>query len=418
MNMVGGLVPVMPPSLHLRPPSLSPPSPHPSPPPGVDDDSSHDYNLWFIGVMIYTLATIFQALGANMQRLSANLKRLSDLGYPTSMDPARLMSTGLFVFAAGGIIGSISLIFASESLIAPLILLLFLWNPIFASLINDEPFSFRTDGVCTLLVMVGIALVEGYVPHDSGTYKTQHIEWLFRQMSFIGFLVFLVSFIASVWYLQRRWEGRVLLYSEEAHAPIAEAPAQAKAAVLLEQPAGGGEKGEVARAPVEYLPRNSAVSHFVHLSYGTLAGAMGGLNVTFTKTIFDTIVANWNRGSDSGEGWTKGMKLIFSYWLTYLLGAIVIVTYIVELKLTAYGLSRVHAMIFLPTFAVVEQVSVTMGGMLFFQDYRDFETHQALLFTFGNLLAIVAVVAMAYLRLQTKAITEASALLGGRAVSG
>jgi len=393
----------------------------------VDDDGNHNYNLWFIGVTIYMLATIFQALGANMQRLSANLKRLSDLGYPTSSDPARLMSTGLFIFAAGGIVGSISLIFASESLIAPLILMLFLWNPIFASVINDEPFSFRTDGVCTLLVMVGIALVEGYVPHNSGTYKTAHIEWLFRQMSFIGYLVALVSFIAIVWYWQHKWEGRVQLYTESA-GPQARAPslalsdeaalAQPKAAALLERPAGDGEKGDGdgdkgGGAPAEYVPRNSFTSHFVHLSYGTLAGAMGGLNVTFTKTIFDTIVANWNRGADTGDGWLKGMEFIFSYWLTYLLGAIVIVSYVVELKLTSRGLSRVHAMIFLPTFAVVEQISVTMGGMLFFQDYRDFETHQAFLFAFGNFIALCAVIAMAYLRLQTKAITEASALLGG-----
>ena len=72
-------------------------------------------------------------------------------------------------------------------------------------------------------------------------------------------------------------------------------------------------------------------------------------------------------------------------------------------------------MIFLPCFAVIEQLTIAMGGLLFFQDFNLFSELAGAMFALGNTIALVAVVVMAYLRLQTHG--KASSLLRKKAGS-
>ena len=197
---------------------LPPPPPPPFPPPsfGITKTS---YDLWFVGIFIYILGTLFQALGANLQRYSAvqsaaekdggrssvgSSKELPVIGAFARYYQRPLTVIGVFLFASGGIICSVALVFADESLIAPLVLILFIFNPLFAHVLNREPFDWATDGVLTLAVMVGVGLVEGFSPHTSASYTVEYIEYLFRQSTFIGFSTVVVGLIAIMFILQHQ----------------------------------------------------------------------------------------------------------------------------------------------------------------------------------------------------------------------
>jgi len=138
------------------------------------------------------------------------------------------------------------------------------------------------------------------------------------------------------------------------------------------------------------------------VSFGSIAGAVGGLNVTLTKVIFSILV----------DVASSGFSSVFGSWVLYFAAVLVVVTYVLELNLTAIGLHKVGAMVFLPSFAVVEQLVIAMGSLLFFQDYPLFSTLAATMFAVGNAIALAAVVAMAYFRLQLHG--ETRSLLSGK----
>ena len=140
----------------------------------------------------------------------------------------------------------------------------------------------------------------------------------------------------------------------------------------------------------------------VPMPTGALAGAVGGINVTLTKAIFAMLVDAASRG---------GLKKVFSTYLIYVVAVCVVATYLLEIRLTVHGLEQVGAMIFLPTFAVVEQLVIAMGAMLVFQDYALFTSLGASMFAIGNFLALSAVLGMSYARLRAYGKREASALL-------
>lgn len=73
---------------------------------------------------------------------------------------------------------------------------------------------------------------------------------------------------------------------------------------------------------------------------------------------------------------------------------------------------QVGAMIFLPCFAVIEQVTIAMGSLLLFQDFRLFNTSSAAFFGLGNLISLIAVIAFAAFRLRDQG--EQRALLSGK----
>ena len=386
-----------------------------------------EYNLWFLGFTIFVLGTLAQALGANIQRFAARSRQIRHDGTPEppdSPEPAAgakkkkskvgdnnkpLQIAGLVLFAFGGIFCSLSLIFSSESLVAPLILLLFIFNPIFAWLLNGETFTYRTDGVCTVFAIVGVGCVVGFAPKDSASYTAAHIEYLCGQSTAVSFFFVVLGCVILAYWYQQKLLPRVRI--EKAGYDIA-----------TSSRSEGAETGSTtsSKPTSDIEPATHFESNFVHLSYGGLAGAMGGINVTLTKAIFSVIIAKSRVAHDVGDG----MRMVFGYWLFWVFSVAIVISYYFEMYFTAKGLSLVGSMIYVPTFVVVEQCTIAMGAMLFFQDFHYFDTAQATAFALGNLTALIAVITMAWLRLQAdheKAAaarpTEASALLSAKSPS-
>ena len=172
----GHLLPPSPPVWPFMPPETAVPStpPPPSPPREL-------FNLWYVGVFIMSIGTLCQAIGANLQRLSANREAALP---PEHRQPARkrpLFVSGVVLMVGAGIVSATALIFSAQSLLAPLILLIFVANPVCAWIINKEPFNWRTDGLCTALVIASVAVVVAFAPQHSASYTAEHMKWLFKQ---------------------------------------------------------------------------------------------------------------------------------------------------------------------------------------------------------------------------------------------
>ena len=91
---------------------------------------------------------------------------------------------------------SVSLFFASQTVLAPMQLFLFVSNAIFAYWINKEIFRWLGwDGLALLLVVVGVTMSIVSAPKHTESYNNDELMWLMRQPGFIAFCCFAGAFI-------------------------------------------------------------------------------------------------------------------------------------------------------------------------------------------------------------------------------
>lgn len=218
--------------------------------------------LWPLGLVIYLVGTVGQALGANLQRLASRKKeeteRQEALGTvfvnkqrKKSPEPANV--AGVLLFACSGIFMSIALFFASQTLLAPFLLNLFVSNALFAHFINQEVFDWRIDGIVTFFVALGMTLCAGFAPKETHDLTDSEMVKLYKSVSFIVFSALVGCFIAIVWFAKRRLR--------RIHSSATESDR------------------------MKLLTERSLKNSMLHMSYGALAGALGGVNVTLTRAL-------------------------------------------------------------------------------------------------------------------------------------
>lgn len=123
---------------------------------------------------------------------------------------------------------------------------------------NREPFAWKTDGALTVLVAASIGVVLAFAPHHSASHDGDYMKWLFEQPSFFVFISVVTSIIASAYIVKRR-----AFY----------------------------------RASRDWNKLDNLVDRgIVHLSFGVLGGAFGGLNITLTKATFTLIIDTFDEG--------------------------------------------------------------------------------------------------------------------------
>jgi hypothetical protein len=321
-----------------------------------------DSTLWPIGIAIYVAGTVGEALGANLQR-----KAITDDGARQAADPAyespgkgklTAWKAGFFLFVFAGISMSLALFFSSQTLLAPLQLCLFLSNAIFANLMNKEPFAWLgADGLATLGVMVGILSCVLSAPKHADTYSDDQMLELMKQWGFISFCCGAFSLIVTIYFTKSR---------------------------LLR--ACDGDPTKIA---------SNYRRTVLNMSYGALAGAFGGVNVTLTKTTFSLM---------GGEFEDDGVWGVLSSPVLWCVSAVLVGTYIMQIKVTVDGLEETSAIIVISTHSVTEEVVASLGGILYFQDYKKFGDKWPYdaavpMFICGNLLAVFSVVILSHMRL-------------------
>jgi len=315
-------------------------------------------SLWPLGVTIYISGTIGEALGANLQRksLTTEVSRAEE-------DPSyeqrgkfqqKLWAIGFFLFVFAGIFMSVALFFASQTVLAPLQLFLFVSNAVFANCINKENFRWLGwDGLALLFVVVGVTMSLVSAPKHTESYSNDELMWLMRQPGFIAFCSFAGSFIILVWLTKRR----ILAFC----------------------------RNDPRRIQSRWLRT------VLNMSYGATAGAFGGVNVTFTKTVFSLIVGQFNNG---------GIVAVLSSAVLWVFSIVLIGTWFLQIVVTVSGLEVTSAIIVISAHSVTEEVMATCGGILYFQDYLKFAPWTWTVFITGNLIAISSVIGLSHLRLR------------------
>lgn len=316
-------------------------------------------SLWSLGIAIYVSGTVGEALGANLQRksLTTEVARAEAEGQSYQQRgkfQQKLWVIGFFLFVFAGIFMSVALFFASQTVLAPLQLFLFVSNAIFASTINAEAFDWvGWDGLALFFVVGGVTMAILAAPKHTESYSDDEMVWLMQQPGFIAFCCFAGSFIIGMWCIKRR----ILAFCN-------------------------------------HDPRNIQrrwLRTILNMSYGAVAGALGGVNVTLTKTVFSLIVGQYN---------DNGIVGILSSGVLWATSVVLIATYILQIVVTVSGLEVTSAIIVISAHSVTEEVTATSGGILYFQDYLQFETWSWIVFIVGNLIAIVSVVGLSHLRLR------------------
>ena len=279
--------------------------------------------------------------------------------------PRWVIGFWLFVFA--GIFMSASLFFASQTVLAPMQLFLFVFNSIFANWINKEIFRWLGwDGIALVFVVVGVTMSMISAPKHTESYNNEELLWLLRQPGFIAFCVFAGTFIIAMLLIKRR----ILASCNNDPRTI----------------------------------RRPWVRTVLNMSYGAVAGAFGGVNVTLTKTVFSLIVGQYDH---------DGIVAVLSSAVLWVVSIVLIGTWCAQLFVTVSGLEVTSAIIVISAHSVVEEVTATSGGILYFQDYLQFETWSWFVFLSGNLIAIVSVVALSHLRLKDIKAKEFEHIING-----
>ena len=116
---------------------------------------------------------------------------------------------------------------------------------------------------------------------------------------------------------------------------------------------------------------------------GGLAGCLGGLNITATKSILSLIIGTWE---------AAGFVAVLVSPAAWLIGLALLLTYASQIRRTTDGLEQCPAMIFVPVQTVTEETVAMLGGLLYFQEYRQLSLSSGALFACGLLISTASVV--------------------------
>ena len=326
---------------------------------------SDDSSLWPLGVTIYLLGTIGESLGANLQRRSLKDEQNKARQNPTYVVRKKRQQArwriGFMLFVGAGIGMSTALFFASITLLAPMQLFLFFNNAIFANFINKEPFAWiGLDGLSMVLVMTGVTLALISAPKTNHDYNDEQMLHLMKQAGFISFCIFAGLLICTLWISKKQ----ILRSCDQ----------------------------DPSRLKRRWLRT------YLNTSFGALAGAFGGVNVTLTKTTFSLIIGEFKR---------QGVVGVLSSPVLWVVAIVLVSTYVLQILVTVDGLEIASAIIVISAHSVTEEVVATLGGILYFQDYKHFSKRQWIMFIIGNVVAIVSVIALSHLRLRVIEAEEA-----------
>lgn len=297
-----------------------------------------------------------------MQRYSMQKEEAKDELERRPRKKQPLLVLGIVLFVGSGIFLSLALVFAPQTLLAPCGIIIFVANALFAHFLNGESFVWKEDGLCNAFVMVGVLMCVFAAPKqekDQGddaikTYTDVELIALYKEPTFIIFVAWVLVVGCTFWGVKSKF------LRDMDH--------------------------DWVRLSLD-VPKMT----MINLSFGIIAGTLGGFNITLTKSMFQVM---------GGEFKEDGLLGLVTSPLCWVLGLSLLATFIFQMRCVTDGLEKCTAMVVVPAQSVTEEATATLGGLLYFQDYTQFELWNATVFFIGDLIAIGAVVAMVTLRVR------------------
>lgn len=298
---------------------------------GVDaskDAISNVSTVWIIGVTCASLASFLSTFGVNLQKYSHQqndrLPKAQQIPYWRQF----LWFAGLILLISGTIADMVALAFVAQSLIAPLGSITLIANTMVAPCFLGEVLT-NKDIIGTVVTAIGCSLSVAFANHSETSYAFRELMYFFFNP---GYLIF---FIVAMGYL----------YGANKHIQRIETSEESIAEM-----------------------KKTRVRPFLYASIGGTAGAF---SVTFAKAFVELIKATIQ---SHNEFLTPGPYVVIIFLVGFSL---------MQVHYLNKGLQMFDALFIVPIYQTFWIVGNVFGGIMYYQEYRDFSLTDAIMFPLG-----------------------------------
>ncbi|KAF0688255.1 Aste57867_20125 [Aphanomyces stellatus] len=314
---------------------------------GKDHDSTGDL---FIGIGICLVGSTISNLGLNMQKYSFMLQQHLPDHERKPYNTQWRWWLGFLGVGIGSVADFAALSFAAQSIIMPVGAFTLVCNIFFAHYWLKEKLT-RNDLIGTVLICVGAVLVTAFGDHGNREYTLDALIHLYYRWDMLGYLI---AIIVVVWTLFGMLK---------------------KAELTLKK------KGPMSKEYKKVLK--------IHpLSYAGLAGTFGAQSVMFAKSTGELI-------KQSARGDNQFTKV-----LTYVIILGMVLTISLQTHCLSLGLKYFDALYIVPVFQCFFISFSVIGGAVYFQEFKNFDTTQWIVFPVGVLITIAGVIVLSSREMQ------------------
>ena len=319
--------------------------------------------LWIAGFSIALAFSFLAALGLNLQKLSMNKEK----GMPVHMrrPPIKqpLWVIGLTLITSGSLLDFVAFGMAPQSLLAPLGALSLVWNLIIAPLFHSEKLT-QQNMTATGIICFGTIMTVIAAPHSTPTYTLKDLEALYKEPVMQVYMAGVFTFMASMALTLRRigYGGE----GEEGESAGGE----------RERATKDNPQGERVRGSSLDLGRVDEKDREMQriICFGGIAGCFGGCSVLLAKSTAELVKnALFENGADAFEHSP----------VPYIIMTLMICCLLTQITILNKGLSRFNALLMVPVYQSFWNGSSVLGGIIYFQEYRDLSPVAAGFFILG-----------------------------------
>lgn len=277
--------------------------------------------MWALGFFINFVFSFLAALGLNLQKRSLTLNKT------TGIPPFRqkLWLTGFALVVSGSCLDFVAFALAPMSLLAPLAALTLVWNIWIAQRVQGEKLD-RSNIIATGIIGVGVVIAVVFSSHETPLYTASRLMELFFAPFAIAYMVITILVMMGAAYSLRR----------------------------LQHTHGVGKA----------------------LSYGLLAGAMGGQSVMFAKATVELLKA-----ALVGEP-------IMMTPTPYVVGILTVALLLTQLSILNRGMAEYDALVLIPVYQAWWILCSTLSGLIYFAEWSTLSSAQQFFFVVGTLITI------------------------------
>lgn len=252
------------------------------------------------------------------------------------------LGLGLVIF--GSLADLAALVFAPQSLIAPLGGLTLVSNAIFAPLLLKERFT-RRDTVGTALIVTGATIAVAFASHQDIVYDVFELFDFYTRTPFLVYAVCIFMYMLIVYVAIQRME------LEEAIDPQS--------------------------------PYYKSIRPYHRFAYASISGTIGAQSVLFAKCSVELVVDSFE---DRG--------FLFNHWQTYLVIGSMFTTIFLQIRWLNDGLKRFNATYIVPVFTAFWILLSITSGLVFYREYTGMMFQQGCLFALGVVVTISGVMTL------------------------
>ncbi|CAG9464631.1 unnamed protein product [Pedinophyceae sp. YPF-701] len=296
---------------------------------------------WVVGAAINLLGSVMINFGTNMMKLGHNKRAEQMAAGETPKGKNKHWLIGVSVFAVGNVLNFVSFGFAAQSLLAALGSVQFVANVVFAKLVLSEHVGIRTL-ISTGMIVAGCIVLVLFGNHTSETQTADELIENYKHVPYIVYLIVIASLSASMFFLYRTMSIR------------------------QKKLTGTGES-------------SALWTKVAPICFALYAALIGTQSVLFSKTISVLL-----RTTLSGEN----QLATFFFWIILVCFLVTCVFWLTRLNL---GLRLFPAIIIVPVLQINWTVFSIVSGMVYFQEYTEFDTFSACMFALGVAIVITGV---------------------------